>query len=913
MNERIRDTIAELVAQLHALYGASERSEFDRLVGRIQESVQSLSSTDSEAAIRKYSTYTPGVVTTAGDPPLYAHLSTHIEEANRLRIASAFLSALDTNPLIQPLDRLLERGGSVQILTSLMGFFNRPSALRAFLEWHKNLELRLYVNDLDAPFRALNEVPPPLHAKALMLEKTGAKPNLLSVGSANFTAAGLSDNIEWNYVSDFEVNAQFRQESSPYQRAVSLFEDLWNNHGYLPDDEFLKRYEELHKRARMLHTELRRLSSRAGEFTEGDSEIDVDGLPCPRPAQQTALHNMCVLRELGVRRFAIIAATGLGKTMLSAFEVRNAGAKRVLFIAHRDTILAQAQSDYKRVLPEATQVQVQGRASLEAVRGEQVHVFAMIQTLAARNNFRLLPQQLFDYIVVDEFHHASAESYKRVIEYFDAPHLLGMTATPERTDGQDVLELCDRQVAYEIRLLEAIDRKWLAPFQYYALYDPTDYKEVRWTGKGYDEEQLERALSRDTRARLVVNALRRYQPSHGKLKCLAFCSNVGHAGWMAKRFAEHGFEADTILGETPDPERAALLKRLADESGGLRIICAVDVLSEGVDVPNITHVLLLRPTQSFTVFLQQIGRGLRLHPDKDFVTVLDFVGNFRKGYVAPLALNGYHGPPPDKPRITDLFEFRPPRACYVSVDKAVVKLWRDEIRALYPPDTPVERLKTVIDELAGERNPSEVRLPELFTLDEPVDYGRLIRRQGGWLAVRRSLGIARPEEEQFAETSADEFLKHIEADLRPNRSYKMAVLKSLLWIASREAAGDEGDADASVRVEWTIDEIGSEFLSYYLSDRLRMQDWPELARSSDPHTFPLQRVKTHIVNMPLNYLSDDSSKFFTLDRKAGTFALIPSMHPFWRKRKFRDLVRERVEYAEALYWYRQNKNKAATD
>lgn len=909
MDMEVRDQISRLIGELHSLYRLDDSALFDQKVEEVRQSVMHLGAMRPQENSRtpRRASMPPGVVSTTDVPSLYQRLSQHIEESTIVRIASAFLSASETNPLIRPLERLCAAGGTVRVLTSLMGFFNRPDTLLAFLHWGDNLSLRLYVDDPLDVSEVFAAGFPAFHAKTLLFEKRRL-PNVVAVGSANVTGAGMRTNIEWNYISDFEVNSALTEGTTPYHDAVTLFDTAWDCNGYQPDAAFIERYREFYERAARLTRDIR------GHAIARDDADQISGQSqdsrlsiAPRPAQQDALKRLEQLRGEGVRRFAIIAATGLGKTLLSAFEVRNAGVQRALFLAHREIILSHAMENYHKVFPGVRQELIQGGESVRRIEGDNLHVFAMVQTLSRKENLRSVDPNFFDYIIVDEFHHASAESYRTVIDYFRPSFLLGMTATPERTDGQEVLELCDRTVAYEARLMDAIERKWLTPFHYFALYDPTDFQKVRWTGTGYDEVELEKALSQDTRAALISTALNRYQPSLGKHKCLAFCSNTGHARWMAQAFSKSGFKADVVLAETDNAARKRFMDRLQDEADELRILCTVDVLSEGIDIPLVTHILLLRPTLSFTVFLQQIGRGLRLHPDKPFVTVLDFVGNFRKSYVAPLALQGLYSVPATKPHSLAVDAFRAPAGCFVDADSEVRDVWDEAVRAIAPRESKLVRLRAVLEELASEKSIGEVRLPELFNLDDALEYAAIVRDHGGWLAVRSELGLLFDREKTLLGTTGEKFLKHIEQDLSPNRSYKMAVLHGLLDEADRRTR------DEQIPVAWSVSDIAEAFLAYYCSNKRRMADWRELARSPDPYRFPISRAASHVKKMPLYHLSSTASgpeeKYFDLvdDR----FSLKMPVHDYWRDPYFRSLVRERVEFAEARYWYRQMQTESA--
>lgn len=905
MEASFRDRVAKIIAELHMLYRDEEPAVRAARIEDINRLLKGLSTYENptirapKAGELSAAELLPGIVTTEERPPLPHRLAYHIRGAKRVRLASAFLSAADTNPLVVPLRDLAAQGGEVKILTSVMGFVNSPETLRVFRDWGPGLELRLHHDDPEHPLSLLEGRGPAFHAKTLLIEKE-EPPHLLAVGSANATTAGMERNVEWTYLSDFEVNVALGQLPSPYARAVELFESVWANRSFIPSDEFLARYQALFRRGSVLRRELRALRPVAAEEMQ-----DVAAAVVPRPAQQAALKAMADMRRDGINRYAVIAATGVGKTILSAFDVLNSGAKRALFLAHRETILDQAIRDYALVLPGRRAVKIQGSESLSDldVSQERILVFAMITTLARKENLDRLHGDFFDFIIVDEFHHAAAATYRRVLRHFGPRNLLGLTATPERMDGQDVLSICNRQVAYEVRLLQAVDRRWLAPFQYFALHDPTDYSQVRWTGAGYDEGELERALSQDTRADLIATNLRRFQPADGQRKCLAFCSNVGHALWMTNAFTVRGIDAEVITGDTPQAERMNLIRRLESDEDPLEVLCSVDVLNEGVDVPAVTHVLLLRPTQSFTVFLQQLGRGLRLYPGKEFVVVLDFVGNYRKSSVAPLALQGLNTFSASPQEVTRVETFAPPHGCYVDADIEVRRIWEKDLRALHPRKSPLELIRDALEEIAGEEGElSSIWLPELFTFSSSAGgIDRDIRKAGGWLRARVALGLAGDYEKSLVGTPGEQFLIHVEEELNPNKSYKMAVLHALLQIAESETS-----VGTVASASWPIEELSRRFLGYYLANHRRIADWPELARYGVPREFPLNRVESHIRSMPLHFLSDKESKPFDLGE--NFFSVKSEYLPYWQSDQFRVLFRERVEYAEARYWYKRHKS-----
>ncbi len=281
-------------------------------------------------------------------------------------------------------------------------------------------------------------------------------------------------------------------------------------------------------------------------------------------------------------------------------------------------------------------------------------------------------------------------------------------------DGRDVLKLCDYNIAYEVRLLDAVARDWLTPFQYFAVYDKTDYEQIKWSGTRYDENQLTMALNNAARMEVVAKNLQKYLPSRGKIKAVAFCSSVAHAGYAAKQLTEHHqIPAIALTGSHSNQERLKAIGRLQNEHDNLQIICTVDIFNEGIDIPELTHVLLLRPTQSFTVFLQQLGRGLRKAPDKEYLVVIDFVGNFKKVHVAPLALAGYNSTEAFRQTSgttsLNLILKNLPDNCYLNPDIEVQRIWDREIKQLMAPATTEARLKFLyleIKENLGIDDPS---------------------------------------------------------------------------------------------------------------------------------------------------------------------------------------------------------------
>jgi superfamily II DNA or RNA helicase len=444
-----------------------------------------------------------------------------------------------------------------------------------------------------------------LHAKAYLVHRmTGF--GSAYIGSANVSRAALSEGLEWtSKISQYEL---------PYlwQKIVATFETYWN------DDEF----ESFDGNAL---PRLREAISR--ERTRGtveNSELPTFDLR-PYPFQEEILDAMAAEREVqGKNRHLVVAATGTGKTMIAAFDYKRwAGNRRpsLLFIAHREEILRQALGTYRAVLRD----QNFGDILVGGTTPEQYnHLFCSIQSYNSRD-LHTLPGDRFDYIVVDEFHHAAARSYRQLLDTAKPKILLGLTATPERADGLDVLTPFGGEPTAEVRLPDAISRRLLCPFQYFGIADSVDLDALTWQRGGYRIEDLDAVYTgNDVRAGLVFDKVREILLDPREARGLGFCVSVAHANFMAHFFSERNIPAIALSAETPSDERRAAKERLVRRE--INFIFVVDLYNEGVDIPEVDTVLFLRPTESLTVYLQQLGRGLRLHDDKDCLTVLDFIG-----------------------------------------------------------------------------------------------------------------------------------------------------------------------------------------------------------------------------------------------------------------------------------------------
>ena len=813
-----------------------------------------------------------------------------LADADALHVASAFYSRGMLNLLLDPFRDFLQRGGRLRLLTSVMGNFNNPADLMHLKSQLPRIEIRIFYPLSRNGNADFTQEPPPFHIKSFLFEKPTGSHSII-VGSSNLTQSGLTRNHEWNYFSNGETNLLFQNNLSAFQFARKEYEEYWSDSSVPVDDRFLNAYLPRWQKAKELRLAVAKEMSRAFQSAAA-----------PRPAQVAALQSLAERRRQGVARTTVIAATGLGKTYLAAFDFKQSGMGTVLFIAHREGILSSAMQTYRTVLQDASFGALLSGESKPSGNGGSL--FAMVQTLSQPGTLAGYASDGFDYIVIDEFHHAEADSYRRILEKFRPKFLLGLTATPERMDGRDVLKICDYDVAFETRLFDAIENRWLVPFQYFAIHDKTDYSSLRWTSHGYLESELDSVLMQDTRAELVFRNLCKFLPATGKIKALAFCSSKSHAQYMSRKFNELGRAAGMtsacLLGDSTPQQRADAMHRLQDEKDPLQIICSVDIFGEGIDIPAVSHVLFLRPTQSFTVFLQQLGRGLRQLPEKDYLVALDFVGNFRQSYVAPLALRGYTGTEQYRSaKRGDKAESSLPTACYVSADTEVQRIWDAEIRRVLPPANRVEMLRELYLDLRSSLGQSP-GLTDFFAnpaAHDPYLFLKEKKLGGNWLRTKAFMDDLTEFEKTLLNTPAEQFLQHLEKELSPVKSYKMVVLKSLLALGG---------------VEWPVEEIARLFLAYYLGNRERLSDYDDLAKEAEPTLFPVSKVAAHLVRMPLKKLQNTGGEFFDLDRRNRVFRIRQEYQGYWATPDFRLLVADRVEFGLARYFHLKDRSSTVS-
>jgi superfamily II DNA or RNA helicase/diadenosine tetraphosphate (Ap4A) HIT family hydrolase len=523
-----------------------------------------------------------------GADPFLPHLMQQLDHANKCDIAVAFLLDSGARCIIEHLKDFLDRGGKARILVSDYLDVTEPVALRRLADLEGDLSLKVYEAKATG-----------FHLKAYAFSKDLA--GIAFVGSSNLSEAALTTSIAWNYkiVSSLDVRGFWEIREG--------FEELFNSSPCVSvSEEWVERYEK------------RRIPPQRGH-EYGFAEEQPPPRPEPHSLQREALEALVGTRQEGFTAGLVVLATGLGKTWLAAFDSDRREFHRVLFVAHREEILNQAIQVFRQIRPTARI----GKLSGDQRDTNADFLFASVQTLSRIPHLSRFQPDSFDYIVVDEFHHAAAGTYRRVIDFFRPKFLLGLTATPDRTDGADLLALCQENVVYEASIRDGIDRRQLCPFHYFGVPDGIDYSNIPWRNSQFDVTELTAAVATEARAR---NALEQFH-KHGGRRCLAFCCSQRHADFMAEFFAGEGVKAVAVHSGASSAPRATSLENLRD--GKLEVVFAVDMFNEGIDVPSIDTVLMLRPTESTIIWLQQIGRGLRLSEGKERLTIIDYIGNHR--------------------------------------------------------------------------------------------------------------------------------------------------------------------------------------------------------------------------------------------------------------------------------------------
>jgi len=549
-----------------------------------------------------------------------------LKSCNEFWFSVAFLTKGGLMALINALKKTNENDVQGKILVSQYLNFTQPQALRTLLKF-SNIETRIVT---DGNF----------HSKGYLFRKHDHYK--IVVGSSNLTANALSSNTELNIALSASDESQILIDLT--QEFQSEFDS-----SEIVNDLFIETYQSTYDKARK-----KRL---AQEFSEDEDELQtgsisnvkeaqpdfiwddtkplIHGRSTSKPNQMQidALYNLTKLRDENASKALVISATGTGKTHLSCFDAQNIEAKRLLFVVHRKTIALKAMATFKKVFGSSRTYGVFSGSQKES---DADFIFATVQTLSKRENYKLFAADCFDYIVLDETHRAGAQSYKPIFNYFRPNFLLGMTATPERTDGYNIFKDFDYNVAHEIRLHDAMSHEMLCPFHYFGISD------IVVDGQELDDTNLFKKLTSQERIKHIIENINFYGSDNDTPRGLVFCSSVEEAAHLSHAFNIRGFKTVALSGKNSEQDRKDAIQKLESFDKALKLdyIFSVDIFNEGIDIPSLNQIIMLRPTQSAIVFVQQLGRGLRKHNGKNYLTVIDFIGNYQSNYLVPVALYG---------------------------------------------------------------------------------------------------------------------------------------------------------------------------------------------------------------------------------------------------------------------------------
>lgn len=526
-------------------------------------------------------------------------------------ISVAFITMGGLTPLLQTLRELETRGIPGRILTTDYLNFSEPQAIHRLAEF-KNITVKMYMTD---------KAQTGFHTKGYIFKREEVYH--IMVGSSNMTLSALTTNREWN------THVVSWQQEEYAQDVMAEFHEFWDSPYTLNYEEFIDIYENAYIKNQVIRKQ-KRVSQENRIASLEQYKLR------PNSMQTGFIVNLQKLRAAGEKRALLISATGTGKTYASAFALREENPSKALFLVHREQIAKQAVVSYKKVFGRSKSFAVLSGHSKNDEVFEAEYLFATMSMMAKPGIHKRFRPDEFQIIIIDEAHRSGSTSYQAIMEYFQPELWLGMTASPERTDDFDVFELFDHNIAYEIRLQKAMEENLLCPFHYFGITD------LRINGEVVSEKTSFNNLISDVRVEYIIEQMEFYGYSGDRVKGLVFCSSKKEAALLSEKFNARGYETIALTGKDSQEKRETAVERLVtdDVHNKLDYIFTVDIFNEGVDIPEINQVVMLRPTESPIVFVQQLGRGLRKSQDKEYVVVLDFIGNYENNFMIPIALSG---------------------------------------------------------------------------------------------------------------------------------------------------------------------------------------------------------------------------------------------------------------------------------
>lgn len=788
---------------------------------------------------------------------LLYQLKLSMARAKKIDIIVSFLMESGVRMLLKDLKAALERGAQIRILTGNYLGITQPSAL--FLikkELGDRVELRFY-NDKGRSF----------HPKSYIFHYENMSE--IYIGSSNISRSALTSGIEWNY------RFSNKQDSQNFDLFYETFLDLFENHSYIIDDIELTRYSKSwHKPA---------IAKDLAKYEEEDLDTKVELLFQPRGAQIEALCALENSRAEGAVRGLVHAATGVGKTYLAAFDSQKY--ERVLFVAHREEILKQAANSFKNVRCSDDYGFFNGK---KKDTGKSV-IFASVATLGRTEYLtdEYFAPDYFTYVVIDEFHHAVTEQYRRIVDYFKPKFMLGLTATPERMDGKCIYEICDYNVPYEITLKEAINKGALVPFHYYGIYDETDYSSLRLVKGKYDEKDLnDKYIGNEKRYDLIYKHYKKYRSK----RALGFCSSRKHAEEMAKEFCKRGVRSVAVYSNADgefSEERNLAIEKLKNQE--IQVIFSVDMFNEGVDIASLDMVMFLRPTESPTVFLQQLGRGLRTSRGKEYLNVLDFIGNYEKAGRAPFLLCG--GTQVGERTAYNYCEIEYPDDCIVDFDMRLIDLFQEMDKKSLSIKERIKQEYYRVKEFLDGKVPTRI---ELFTYMDSDIYEYCMKHSKEnpfkrYMDFLYEIHELSEEEIKLYSGIGREFLHLIETtDMQ--KVYKMPILYGFY---------NEGN----VRFAVTDDEVLESWKKFFD----RGTNWKDFNADITYEEYKKMSDKQHLSkakSMPIKFLKVSGKGFF-VEKDGYALAIRDELVDVIKNNEFKTQMKDIIEYRTMEYYRRR--------
>lgn len=790
---------------------------------------------------------------------LYYQLKMSILRAKKIDIIVSFLMESGVRMILKDLKSALDRGVQVRILTGNYLGITQPSALCLIKkELGNRADLRFY-SDKKRSF----------HPKSYIFhyENVGE----IYIGSSNISRSALTSGIEWNY----RFNSL--DDKKNFCLFYDTFVDLFENHSIVIDDDELTRYSKnWHKPA--VTKDLARYDD-----LEEDADSKVEMLFQPRGAQIEALYALEDSRSEGATKGLVQAATGVGKTYLAAFD--SAKYERVLFVAHREEILKQAAVSFKNV----RQSEDYGFFYGKQKDTDKSVIFASVATLG-RNEYLtedFFASDYFDYLVIDEFHHAVNDQYQRIVNYFKPQFLLGLTATPERMDGRNIYEICDYNVPYEISLKEAINKGALVPFHYYGIYDETDYSSLHLVKGHYDEKELNETYIGNVKR---YDLIYKYYMKYRSRRALGFCCSRQHAEEMAKEFCKRGIESVAVYSNADgefSEDRDRAVEKLKNQE--IKVIFSVDMFNEGVDIAALDMVMFLRPTESPIVFLQQLGRGLRVSKGKEYLNVLDFIGNYEKAGRAPLLLSG--GKNFEGKAASEYSNMEYPDDCIVDFDMRLIDLFRELDKKTLSAREMIKQEFYRVKELLDGKVPTRM---ELFTYMDDGVYQYCVRHAKEnpfrrYMDFLNELQELSEEEKVVYSGIGREFLSLIETtDMQ--KVYKMPVLYSFY---------NDGDVLLAVKEE----EVLAAWKKFFDNGT----NWKDFSAGISYADYKAITDKQHLSkakSMPVKFLKASGKGFF-IEKDGYALAVREDLREVIENGAFKKHMKDILEYRTMEYYRRR--------